>query len=224
MEYFQQFPTILYTFDPNLFDYRSVVNIFARVKILDAVLQNSLVYYQYAVKDSDTSEIIASKYYGDTKRHWMVMFANQVIDPYFDMPLKENDLENNIILQYGSLAIAQATLFRVQQFVNVTTTFAGTSNTISYQSTLEDSYSYDFTTGQLVSITLPTIVSPILDQGTTLVGFPDGTTVKTDTVWVAQSAYDYYIQQNEEKRQIQLLDNQYATSLEKELQSLLSST
>jgi hypothetical protein len=222
MEYFQQFPTILYTFDPNLFDYKTVVNIFARVKVLDAVLQNSLVYYQYSVKDSDTAEIIASKYYGDTKRHWMVFFANQVIDPYFDVPLKERDLENNIILQYGSLANAQATLFRVQQFVNVTTTFAGTSNTISYQSTLEDNFSYNFATRQLQNITLPTIPSPILDQGTTTVVFPDGTTVVTNTKWVAQSAYDYYIQQNEEKRQIQLLDNQYANSLERELQSLLS--
>ena len=221
MEYFQQFPTILYTFDPNLYDYKSVVNIFARVKILDAVLQNSLVYYQYAVKDSDTTEIIASKYYGDTKRHWMVFFANQVVDPYFDVPLKERDLENNIVLQYGSLANAQITLYRVQQFVNVTTTFAGTSNTISYQSTLEESFSYNFATRQLENITLPSIGSPILDQGTTTVVFPDGTTVKTDTVWVAQSAYDYYVQQNEEKRQVQLIDNQYATSLEQELKSLL---
>jgi hypothetical protein len=222
MEFFQQFPTILYTFDPNLFDYDSVVNIFARVKILDAVLQNSLVYYQYAVKDSDTAEIIASKYYGDTKRHWMVFFANQVVDPYFDVPLKERDLENNIVLQYGSLANAQETLFRVQQFVNVTTTFAGTSNTISYQSTMEDSFSYNFATRQLENITLPSIEFPVLDQGSTTVVFPDGTIVKTNTVWVAQSAYDYHVQQNENKRQIQLLDNQYATSLEQELQSLLS--
>ena len=222
MEYFQQFPKILYTFDSNLFDYRTVVNIFARTKILDDVLQNSLVYYNYNVKESDTAEIIASKYYGDTKRHWMVFFANQIVDPYFDMPLKQNDLDNNIIYKYGSLANAQATLYQVIQYVNVTTTFAGTSNTISYQSTLQNTYSYNFTTNQLTPVTLPSIAYPILDQGTTTVTFPDGTVVTTDTVWVAQSAYDYYHAENESKRKVQLLDSKYASSMESELKNLLS--
>lgn len=223
MEYFQQFPVILYTFDTSLYDYKSVVNIFARVKILDNILQNSLIYYPYSMKDSDKAETISSKYYGDTKRHWIVFFANRVVDPYFDMPLQEHDLEQNIILKYGSLANAQATLYQVQQYVNVTTSFAGTSNTISYVSTLEDAYSYNFVTKQLETIALPTIGSPILDQGTTTVTFPDGTVVTTDTVWVAQSAYDYYISENESKRTIQLLDKQYASTVEQELVSLLSS-
>lgn len=222
MEYFQQFPKILYTFDSNLFDYRTVVNIFARTKILDDVLQNSLVYYEYNVKESDTAEIIASKYYSDTKRHWMVFFANQIVDPYFDMPLKQNDLDNNIIYKYGSLANAQAILYQVIQYVNVTTTFAGTSNTISYQSTLQNNYSYNFTTNQLTPATLPSIAYPILDQGTTTVTFPDGTVVTTDTVWVAQSAYDYYNDENESKRKVQLLDSKYASSMESELKNLLS--
>lgn len=222
MEYFAQFPTILYGFDPAGFDYRSVRNIFARTKILDAVLQNSLVYYQYNMKDSDTTEIVASKYYGDTKRHWMVMFANQVVDPYFDMPLKQYDLEQNLILKYGSLANAQANLFQVLQYVNVTTSLGGTSNTISYVSTLDAPYTYNFTTGALVGITLPTIPFPILDQGTTTVTLADGSVVSTHTVWVAQSAYDYEVAQNESKRKVELLDKQYATSLEKELQALLS--
>lgn len=191
--------------------------------MISDVLQNSLAYYQYGMKDSDTAEIVAFKYYGDPFRHWMVFFANQIIDPYFDMPLKERDLENNIIYNYGSLANAQATLYQVLQYVNVTTTFAGTSNTISYVSTLEDSYSYNFTTNQLEPVTLPSLDFPILDQGSTTVVFPDGTTVTTDTVWVAQSAYDYLVSQNEEKRNIQLLDKQYAGALEQEFIQLMSS-
>jgi hypothetical protein len=223
MEYFAQLPQILYSFDPLKYDYRTVVNIFARVKVLDDVLQNSLVYYKYNMKDSDTAEIIAHKYYGDTKRHWMVFFANQVVDPYFDMPLKDNDLNNNIIIKYGSLANAQATLHHVNQYVNVTTSRAGTSNVQSYVSTLQDGYSYNFTTNQLEIITLPSIQHPILDQGSTTIVLTDGTTVVTDTVWVAVSNYDYEISQNESKRQLQLLDKQYAASLEQEFQQLLSS-
>ena len=222
MYYFQQFPNMLYTFDPDLYDYRTVVDIFARCDLIPSVLQNSLIYYPYSVKDSDDATIIAFKYYGDPLRHWMVFYANEVIDPYFDMPLKENDLENNLILEYGSLANAQATLYQVLQYVNVTTTFAGTSNTISYVSTLEDDYSYNFATGALEPITLPTIGNPIINKGTTTVNFPNGTVVSTNTQWVAQSAYDYYVAQNESKREIQLLDKQYASTMEQQLTTLLS--
>ena len=222
MEYFQNFPTMLYTFDPNGLDYRTVRNIFTRTDIINSVLQNSLIYYQYNMKDSDTAEIIADKYYGDTKRHWIVMYANQIIDPYFDFPLKWNDLENNIIAAYGSVANAQATLYQVLQYMNVTTTFQGTSNTISYVSTLEEGYSYNFATNQLQVITLPTIQFPIQNKGTNTTTFPDGTVVSTTTTWVAQSAYDYFVQQNEAKRAIQLLDKQYAGTVEQELTNLLS--
>jgi hypothetical protein len=199
-----------------------VRNIFAKVKVLDAVLQNSLVYYQYNMKDSDSPEIVADKYYGDTKRHWMVFFANQIVDPQFDMSLKQHDLEQNIIAKYGSLANAQATLHHVNQYVNVSTSFLGTITNSSYVSTLNAAYTYNFTTNQLQGITLPTIGSPILDQGTTVVTLADGSVVSTDTVWVAVSNYDYEVATNEAKRKIQLLDKKYATNLEKELTKLLS--
>jgi len=223
MYYFQQFDQILYTFDENLYDYKTVVDIFSRVDVIPAVLQNSLIYYPYSVKDSDDATIIAFKYYGDSLRHWIVFFANQVVDPYFDMPLKEADLENNIILAYGSLENAQANLYQVVQYVNVTTTFGGTSNTISYVSSIEDTYSYNFATNALEPITLPSIEFPVINKGSTTVTFPNGTVVTTDTQWVAQSAYDYLVAQNESKRQIQLIDKQYASTLETELTSLLSS-
>jgi hypothetical protein len=221
MYYFNSFPTILYSFDENLFEYHSVVNIFARVKLLNTVLDNSLVYYSYPVKDSDNAPVIAFKYYGDALRHWIVYFANQVTDPYFDMPLNYTDLENNLTVKYGSIANSQATLFEVTQYVNVTTTFQGTSNTISYQSTLQQPYTFNFTTGQLEEITLPSIEFPVLDQGTSTCTLPDGSVVSTTTTWVATNAYDYYIQQNENKRVIKLIDSQYATPIEQQFQQLL---
>jgi hypothetical protein len=223
MYYFNSFPTILYSFDPNLFEYSAVVNIFARVKLINAVLDNSLVYYSYPVKDSDTAPIIAFKYYGDALRHWIVYFANQVTDPYFDMPLNNADLENNLVVKYGSLSNAQATLFEVTQYVNVTTVFQGSSNTISYQSTLQQPYSFNFTTNQLEGVTLPSIEFPVINRGSNTCTLPDGSVVTTTTTWVATNAYDYYIQQNENNRVIKLVDSQYAAPIEQQFQQLLNS-
>ena len=222
MNYFAQFPQILYTFDANKLEFESVVNIFARVKLLDVILQQDLLYYQYPAQDGDKAWIIADKYYGDPNRHWMVYFANQVVDPYLDMPMSQNDFENNLILAYGSLANAQANLYQVLQYTNVTTTLYGTSNTETYVSTLDAGYNYNFHTKQLELQTLPTISAPILQISNTTVVNPDSSVVTTTVTLVAQSAYDYFDKQNELKRQLNLLDSQYAGTLEQQLSQLLS--
>ena len=222
MNYFAQFPQILYTFDANKLEFESVVNIFARVKLLDVILQQDLLYYQYPAQDGDKAWIIADKYYGDPNRHWMVYFANQVVDPYLDMPMSQNDFENNLILAYGSLANAQANLYQVLQYTNVTTTLYGTSNTETYVSTLDAGYTYNFHTKQLELQTLPTISAPILQISNTTVVNPDSSVVTTTVTLVAQSAYDYFDKQNELKRQLNLLDSQYAGTLEQQLSQLLS--
>ncbi len=222
MEYFGSFPTILYTFDPNKIEYTTVRNIFSRVKILDDVLQNSLVYYQYSMKDGDNAEIIADKYYGDVKRHWIVFFANKVVDPYFDMPLKQHDLEQNIIANYGSLSNAQAVIHHVEQRTNVTTSLYGTVTNEQYIATVNQPYTYDFSLKQLQALTLPNIANPTIQQSSTSISLADGSVVTTAVLLQAVSNYDYEVSKNESKRQIQLLDKQYASIMEKQLTSLLS--
>ena len=221
MKYFQQFPSILYSFSESKNQFFTVTNIFARVELLNSIMQNIEVFYQYAVQDGDTPEIVASKYYSDPNRYWMVLFANQMIDPYFDWILNQNDFNNNIVKKYGDIGTAQGTLHHVNQQQIVTTTLNGTSNTLTYISTA-NSYSYNFQTKQLSYQTLPTIGNPIIDLGSTAVGFLDGYIVTTDTSLLAISSYDYEDQQNELKRQITLIDKQYAGQLESELKKLLS--
>jgi hypothetical protein len=221
MEYFQNFPNILYTFDPNKTEYTTVKNIFARVKVIDDILQNSLIYYQYNVKDEDNAQIIADKYYGETKRHWIVFFANRVVDPYFDMPLNQRDLENNIISKYTTLANAQAGLHHVEQRTVVVTSFSGGSNTQTYVSTLNSPFTYNFTLGQVVAQTLPTVSNPVLPVSNTTVTLSDGSIVTTNTALYAVNNYDNAVTINESKRKIQLLDRVYVSQVEAELTSLL---
>ena len=64
MKYFQQFPTIKVT-DYNG-NFVNVTNIMERTEIIPTVLNNALVFYSYNIKDGDTPDIIAQKYYGDS--------------------------------------------------------------------------------------------------------------------------------------------------------------
>src|SRR5579872_5451410 len=142
--YFQNFPSVAYSFDPANSDYQIVTNIFAKVKFLDSVLANTLIYYPYNVQESDTPWSIADKYYGDPQRHWIVMFANKVVDPYFDWPLTTDDLNANINLKFGSIANAQATLDHVEQQTQYTTVLNGVTTSYWSNVTLNSAYTYNF--------------------------------------------------------------------------------
>jgi len=222
MEYFQQFKTMLYSFDPANMDFYTVRNIFARVKLLDAVLDNSLVYYPYSVQDTDTIEMIAHKYYGDTKRHWMVMFSNRIVDPYFDFPLSQANLEKNIVEKYGDLVTAQATLHHVETQITTTTNYFGNVITTYANTIMSDIYSYNFSTDTITISFPPDVEDGAFFVSNTTVILDDGTQVDTVTMQVPISDYDHEVNENEKKRQIQLLDKQYVSALEAELTNILS--
>jgi hypothetical protein len=223
IEYFSQFPTILYSFDTANNDFRSVVNILDRAVVIPQVLAQGYVFYPYSYKDQDKPETVAFKYYGDTKRHWMVMYANQIIDPWNDFPLSLNDFNNNIISAYGSMANAAANLHHVEmQTTTLTISPFGQANSQTVVTILASPYVYNFKTGQVQNLTLPNIATPTITVGSNTTVTHDGSTVTISQVMVAVSALTYLQQQNETKRIVQLLDKQYAPVMEKQLSDLLS--
>ena len=52
------------------------------------------------MKDGETPEIIASKLYGWSGYHWIILLVNNIIDPYFDWPLSGDDLVATIRKRY----------------------------------------------------------------------------------------------------------------------------
>jgi hypothetical protein len=87
-KFFNYFPSTYYTSGANNVTSLDVVtNIIARFGFEATLKQNSSAFYSYQIKDSDTPEIIASKFYSDPERHWIVLLFNDIIDPQYDWPL-----------------------------------------------------------------------------------------------------------------------------------------
>jgi hypothetical protein len=64
-----------------------VTDIVTRIAIRQKYSNKLSMYYPYDMQEGDTPEIIAAKYYGDPERHWIVMLANDTINPFFDYSL-----------------------------------------------------------------------------------------------------------------------------------------
>ena len=98
--YFQKFPLINYT---NI----GSRNIFARVKILEAIKQNELALLPYTIQEGDRADTIANAYYGSPSYAWAIYLVNEIIDPLHEWPKTEYDLNNFLQKKYGSLEDAR---------------------------------------------------------------------------------------------------------------------
>ena len=98
--YFEKFPQIVYSLDnKSVF---LVTDIFRRVKAETQRLLTAAAYDEYDIKDGETPEILAHKFYGNSNLHWLILIANDIIDPRWDWPLTQAQLSNYITDKYGA--------------------------------------------------------------------------------------------------------------------------
>ena len=80
--------------------YRRAVDIVKSFTLSDQVKQESSVFFNYIVKDSDRPDTIATKIYGRPDLHWLVLFANDIQNIYEEWPKDQVELENFVSKRY----------------------------------------------------------------------------------------------------------------------------
>jgi hypothetical protein len=198
MKYFNTLPKILST------NYNGgtiiLTNLLARANILPEALKSPLLYYTYDIQEGDTPEIVAHKYYNDSYRYWIVLFANQIIDPQWDWPLSGNNFERYIVDKYTSFN-PYSTVHHYEKIIEQTDVL---TNTITKNTVVISQDTYN----SLVS-------------GTSTYTLPTGK-VSVKTSGRAVDYYTYELELNESKRNIQLLNKNYVTEFETELKALMT--
>lgn len=130
--FFASFPKVGYDINRAQFPtYEGVTNIFFRLAVLKSVLNNTSSYYVYEIDGNDTPEIVAEKVYGDSGAGWIVIYANQIVDPQFDWVLSDDAFNKYLTNKYGSVATAQTTIHHYEKVVE--TTVNGYTSTAIYQ-------------------------------------------------------------------------------------------
>ena len=115
MNYFNKLPSINY-------DGYVSKNLLARAKIPDKVKNQKSIFYEYTHDAEERVDNLSNYYYGNPGYTWLVWLSNDIIDPYYDVALSEQDLYNSIQSKYGSLEKAQRkiTYYRVNWREDVT--------------------------------------------------------------------------------------------------------
>ena len=202
MQYFDTLPKIIKT-DAKGNSYL-LTNILARANLLQSFLTSPAIYYEYDIQDGDTPEIIAHKYYGDVYRYWVVLFANQIIDPQWEWPMSGVVFESYINNKYTLASPSVNPLTTVHHYEKQIDTLDISTN---------------ITTTNKIAISQTTYNS--LTTSTTNYSLATGT-VKVTISKNLINIYNYELQLNEDKRSIKILKNNYVGQLEKQLKSLMS--
>tara|TARA_A100001015_G_scaffold178968_1_gene198931 strand:+ start:687 stop:1214 length:528 start_codon:yes stop_codon:yes gene_type:complete len=101
MSYFDMFPNIYYSAKGDG-KFTIMKDLLARVKLIANVKDNILGFDYYDVKDGETPEMIAHKYYGDVNLHWTILVVNDVIDYYEDWPMSTQRFEQFVKDKYDN--------------------------------------------------------------------------------------------------------------------------
>lgn len=102
MAYFENLPLISYN--------GSIArNLLAKARLTDASKKQNMVYHPYTMRDDDRPDILADRYYDDPSYAWLVWFSNEIIDPYYDLGLTDDDFLSYIENKYQSVARAMST-------------------------------------------------------------------------------------------------------------------
>ena len=208
MLYFNSFPLVVAS------DYKNnailLTNLMARVDIIPSLLKNPLLFYSYDLQESDRPDILAHKYYDDSDKYWMVLYANEIMDPLYDWPLTSQQFDAYLKNKYSEAAGGDAfvlsyTTSTVQEYRKIITTYDSTSLETTIKTVVVDLTTYNSITAVSTTQT-----------------FSSGASVTRTLSKSAVSIYDYELELNEAKQNIKLINSAYSNQLEKDLKTLMA--
>jgi len=100
--YFSQFPTIFYDAVGNTDD-KIVTHLLKRVALHSKASESTALYDTYDVRNGETPEMIAHKYYGDAEYHWIILLVNNITDRFHQWPMNTRQFLAHLAERYDNV-------------------------------------------------------------------------------------------------------------------------
>ena len=125
--YFSQFPVTVYDAVGNG-DYKVVTHLLKRVALHSKASEAVALFDTYDVRNGETPEMIAHKYYGDAEYHWVILMVNNITDRYHQWPMNTRQFLAHLAERYVNVdAVHHYEIDQVSGDTNVKINI-GTSN------------------------------------------------------------------------------------------------
>jgi len=216
-KYFNYFPKTFYSNDNASTGLDSVTNIIARFGFEQSLKNNSSAFYKYQIQESDTPEIIAHKYYGNAERHWIVLLFNDIIDPQFDWPLKYDIFIDFVDAKYTANGAANTTVQSGLAWA------MSTNNVQAYYKIVTKTDIDNVTLIEKIQVNASTYANVVTPAIPTTITLQSGDVITQTITREKKTYYDYEMEENESKREITLIKNDFVKEIEKEFKKVIKS-
>ena len=197
-KYFRYYPQTQYAFANSSFTIeKSVKNISLKTVLLDGLSQDDpYAFLRYTVTEDEKAEDIADFYYDDPAMSWLVYFANDIVDPYTQWPKTYENFTEYFRKKYASQALP-----------------TGTDAIIWGQDTTrtDNIVHWKKTDDETILISPDSYIRAQTFNGDFVAG-----------EWTAVRRFDYEMEENDELRNIILVNSSYAQTVLENLRSLLN--
>ena len=197
-KYFRYYPQTQYAFANSSFTIeKSVKNISLKTVLMDGLSQDDpYVFLRYTVTEDEKAEDIADFYYDDPAMSWLVYFANDIVDPYTQWPKTYENFTEYFRKKYASQALP-----------------TGTDAIIWGQDTTrtDNIVHWKKTDDETILISPDSYIRAQTFNGDFVAG-----------EWTAVRRFDYEMEENDELRNIILVNSSYAQTVLENLRSLLN--
>jgi hypothetical protein len=135
--YFEQFPVIFYDAVGNG-DPKVVTHLLKRVALHSKASETVALFDTYDVRNGETPEMIAHKYYDDAEYHWVILLVNNITDRYHQWPMNTRQFLAHLAERYDNVdAVHHYEINQVSGNTNVKINI-GTSNVDTDGNTIAD--------------------------------------------------------------------------------------
>ena len=81
--------------------YKLLPDILRRVKLRANIRNGMFMFDNYDVKEGETPEQVAFKWFGDTEYHWIILMTNNITDRYYGWPITQPQFQAHLEDKYG---------------------------------------------------------------------------------------------------------------------------
>jgi hypothetical protein len=112
MAFFNRLPNVEYDLKPLVFpfseqEYALAKNFFRRYKLSDGSFNYTTLFKEYVMTDEDRPDILSNKFYQNSDYDWIILITNNIINTYFDLPVKEAYLYDMVNEAYATSSGSQ---------------------------------------------------------------------------------------------------------------------
>ena len=206
MGYFRELPNIAYqsplTHKNSSRDYVLIKNLFRRTKLFDFLKDNVSLLDKYTIGDGDRPDMIAEELYGDPTLDYVVILVAGIININHEWPLQDFKVYDFALEKYGS-ETEMNTIHHYETFE-----IRDDKNRLILPPNLivDVDFKIDGTAHKFPSSTRYTLRS---ESGYLQLDDKDEFTVLTDKIAAPITNYQNEILDNEEKREIKILNRSY---------------